>query len=415
MLKPSVSTMSTELSIDSAVAPETSVDNLNTFMQTLIESGDLYALGSDAVIVYLIARNAVLTSSTRLFPSLDYLTMRSALAKDRVITALYALEELGYIQVKDDSYILREKTLTIADGHTTAEVTWDTINPGMLMNIREFRKVLVSGELYGAKIIHIDHLQVNVNNIQEGGIGVNSQPLGYGHDDTLVTNQTVDKLITMLRSRGYDLNIKTKSDDNKKITEINSHDLSLIDDLAHIIPFNHTESEQPILSVNAQEHVAVAEVKTKPIPAPSNTTSASFTSSTAPKMSADLEAQYQRLLSQYIDQAYEAHLHALQIAEKDTEKAYRHLIEHEVKRPKKPIGLLVLFKQQTWEEAENIWHSVKQQLQQQYDQVLTERQRLMRTLYASGGHEPEYKQVALQKLREAYPELCLNRDKWQIA
>ena len=70
------------------------------------------------------------------------------------------------MQGKEGRYILREKSCLSHDNdEQVTEVTWDAVSPSSLLNIREFRKVLVSGELSDARILHIEHLQVNINNI----------------------------------------------------------------------------------------------------------------------------------------------------------------------------------------------------------------------------------------------------------
>jgi hypothetical protein len=89
---------------------------------------------------------------------------------------------MGYItktkRGRHNVYQLREKVpITDGEGRTVAHATWDYLPTLVKEAIADLRQVLLSGDLAGAKVVHIEHLhvQVNVNEVQPGGIANNVQ------------------------------------------------------------------------------------------------------------------------------------------------------------------------------------------------------------------------------------------------
>jgi hypothetical protein len=119
-----------------------------------------------------------------------------------------------------------------------------------------------------------------------------------------------------------------------------------------------------------------------------------------------LTEQYQALRKQYVAEAYEAHVQALELAESAADKAFRELLVHEAQRPRKPSSWMMMFQQYSWESKDEAWQQRKLALQTEYDQVAAERQRLMKALHLNHGVVPAYEQAALAKLQLGYPELC---------
>jgi len=75
-------------------------------------------------------------------------------------------------------YQLREKiSITDGEGRAIARASWDYIPSLVQAAVADVRQVLLSGDLAGAKVVHIEHLhiQVNVNEVQPGGVANNLQ------------------------------------------------------------------------------------------------------------------------------------------------------------------------------------------------------------------------------------------------
>jgi hypothetical protein len=381
------------------------MDGLQRFTQTLLSSGDLVVLGTDAVAVYLVARNSVQSSANKRFPPVATLVKLVGIDKDRVTQALHLLQQRGYVQGKEGRYILREKSCLSHDNDKqVTEVTWDVVSPSSLLNIREFRKVLVSGELSDARILHIEHLQVNINNIQDGGIGVNSQPV---HNHSVGNEAALGDLVSTLRPKELVVAAEPKLE-LVTAPAVNTNTMA-----TPAVAAPSPSSPMPAPTLVRVEDTPVAPAVSVPVVAPAvsvpvvappvaPTVSVPVV---APTVAVDPAAQYQALRKQYLAEAYEAHVQALELAESVAEKAFRALLEHETKRPKKPNSWMMMFQQYAWESQEETWKQQKLTLQISYDQVVAERQRLMKALHLNHGVVPAYEQAALAKLRLEHPEL----------
>ena len=373
------------------------MDGLQRFTQTLLSSGDLVVLGTDAVAVYLVARNSVQSSANKRFPPVATLVKLVGIDKDRVTKALHLLQQRGYVQGKEGRYILREKSCLSHDNdEQVTEVTWDVVSPSSLLNIREFRKVLVSGELSDARILHIEHLQVNINNIQDGGIGVNSQPV---HNHSVGNEAALGDLVSTLRPK----ELVVAAEPKLELVTAPAVNTNTMATPAVAAPSPSSPMPAPTVSVPVVAP-PVAPTVSVPVVAPTVAPAVSVPV-VAPTVAVDPAAQYQALRKQYLAEAYEAHVQALELAESVAEKAFRALLEHETKRPKKPNSWMMMFQQYAWESQEETWKQQKLTLQISYDQVVAERQRLMKALHLNQGVVPAYEQAALAKLRLEHPEL----------
>ena len=377
------------------------MDGLQRFTQTLLSSGDLLALSTDAVVVYLVARNSVQSSANKRFPPVATLVKLVGIDKDRVTQALHLLQQRGYVQGKEGRYILREKSCLSHDNdEQVTEVTWDVVSPSSLLNIREFRKVLVSGELGDARILHIEHLQVNINNIQDGGIGVNSQPV---HNHSVGNEAALGDLVSTLRPK----ELVVAAEPKLELVTAPAVNTNTMATPAVAAPSPSSPMPAPTVSVPVVAPPVAPAVSVPVVVAAVAPTVAPAVSVpvVAPTVAVDPAAQYQALRKQYLAEAYEAHVQALELAESVAEKAFRALLEHETKRPKKPNSWMMMFQQYAWESQEETWKQQKLTLQISYDQVVAERQRLMKALHLNQGVVPAYEQAALAKLRLEHPEL----------
>src|SRR5260221_467513 len=81
----------------------------------------------------------------------------------QVWRALQHLEELGYVtktkRGRHNVYQLREKiSITDGEGRAIARASWDYIPSLVQAAVADVRQVLLSGDLAGAKVVHIEHL-----------------------------------------------------------------------------------------------------------------------------------------------------------------------------------------------------------------------------------------------------------------
>mgnify|MGYP003374125354 CR=1 FL=1 len=137
-------------------------------LNDMIDGGDMAKLDGSAVKVYLVIKSHTNFSTGRAFPSIDTIAEKAGLSDSQVMRCLKSLEEFGYITKektgRHNVYTLREK-VSIKDeqGRPQAVATWDYIPHKVKDAMAELKHVMVTGELVGGKIIHIETLNLNVN------------------------------------------------------------------------------------------------------------------------------------------------------------------------------------------------------------------------------------------------------------
>jgi len=133
----------------------------------MIDSGDMAALDGSAIKVYLVVKSYTNFSTGRAFPAIDLIAEKAGLSNIQVIRCLKALEGAGYISKEKSGrhnvYTLREK-VSIKDesGRPQAVATWDYIPNSVRDAVADLKHVMVTGDMGGAKIVHIEHLVLNV-------------------------------------------------------------------------------------------------------------------------------------------------------------------------------------------------------------------------------------------------------------
>ena len=71
---------------------------------------------------------------------------------------------------------MREKVeITDDQGRPAAVATWDYLPSSVQHAVADLKNVLVTGDLAGAKIVHIERLQVNVNHLHDNAVNMNVQ------------------------------------------------------------------------------------------------------------------------------------------------------------------------------------------------------------------------------------------------
>lgn len=147
----------------------------------MVFSDDLAGMGPYAAAAYLVIK-AFSNADGQSFPEIEVIAQKSGMSDVQVKRQLKTLEKYGYIAKervgRNNRYRLREKLrITGADGDK-AIATWDYLPAGVGETVAELKRVLITGNLKGAKIVHIEFLQVNVNNAE----AVNVQTFGGAPD-----------------------------------------------------------------------------------------------------------------------------------------------------------------------------------------------------------------------------------------
>jgi biotin operon repressor len=137
------------------------------FFREMVESGDLAKMDGSVIKVYLTIKAYVNFSSGNAFPSIETIAEKSGMSDRQVIRAINSLEAFGYISKekkgRSNNYTLREKIdIKNDNGQKTAIASWDYAPATVSKAVSDLKNVLVTGDLAGAKIIHIENLNINI-------------------------------------------------------------------------------------------------------------------------------------------------------------------------------------------------------------------------------------------------------------
>lgn len=149
------------------------------FLRDMIESGDMAKLGGSAMMVYLVIKSYTNFATGMSFPKIEKIAEKAGLSQVQVKRCLKALEESGYITKEKDGrhnvYTLREKVvINDENGRPQAVATWDYIPNNVKAAIAELKHAVVTGEMMGGKIIHIENMVFNVFTDHSSQINLNS-------------------------------------------------------------------------------------------------------------------------------------------------------------------------------------------------------------------------------------------------
>jgi DNA-binding transcriptional ArsR family regulator len=169
----------------------------------MVDNGDLAKLSGSAIKIYLVVKAHTNFSTGRAFPAIETIADKSGLSKSQVLRELKVLEDFGYLTKtkvgRNNLYSLREKvSIQDAEGRPTAVATWDYLPSTVRDAVADLKNVLVRGEFEGAKIVHIERLQVNVNHVHDGGTVVNVQNQNVISDLENLPPSTREKLLKMM-------------------------------------------------------------------------------------------------------------------------------------------------------------------------------------------------------------------------
>ena len=149
----------------------------------MVDSGDMAKIPATAIKVYLTVKAFTNFSTGRAFPAIETIVDKSGVSRAQVMRDLKTLEEFGYLTKekvgRNNVYHLREK-VAIRDeaGRPAAVATWDYLPASVRDAVADLKNVLVTGDFEGARIVHIDRLQVNVVHQHDQAVNVNIQTLG---------------------------------------------------------------------------------------------------------------------------------------------------------------------------------------------------------------------------------------------
>lgn len=133
----------------------------------MIDNGDMAKLDGSTIKVYLVIKSYTNFSTGMAFPGIELIAEKAGLSAIQVKRCLKSLEESGYITKeksgRNNVYTLREKVIiNDAQGRLQAVATWDYIPNNVKTAMAELKHAVVTGEMLGGKIIHIENLVLNV-------------------------------------------------------------------------------------------------------------------------------------------------------------------------------------------------------------------------------------------------------------
>lgn len=150
--------------------------------RSMIDGGDVAKMGPGAFTVYAVIKAHTNFSTGRAFPGIELIAEKSGISTRQVIRELAVLEEHGYVtkvkQGRQNIYTLREK-VDIKDDHgrPVAAASWDYLPAGVGNAVADLKRVMMTGDFAGAKIVTIEKLTVNINNFHDHSSQINMQQL----------------------------------------------------------------------------------------------------------------------------------------------------------------------------------------------------------------------------------------------
>lgn len=133
----------------------------------MIDNGDMATLDGSTIKVYLVVKSYTNFSTGRAFPAHDLIASKAGLSERQVIRCLLELEQAQYITKekvgRHNVYTLREKvSIKDSEGRPQAVATWDYIPNSVKDAMAELKHAVITGDMVGGRIIHIENLVLNV-------------------------------------------------------------------------------------------------------------------------------------------------------------------------------------------------------------------------------------------------------------
>ena len=156
--------------------------------RSMVEHGELANISGSALKVYLVIKSHANFNSGASFPSEQTISIKSGLSISQVKRCVKELQQLAYIVTekigRKNHYVLREK-LVIHDlfGNSAAEATWDYVPKLVGDAVDEVKKYVQFSSVENTQIIKIENLQININNVADGGVVINNQAIDLSKFD----------------------------------------------------------------------------------------------------------------------------------------------------------------------------------------------------------------------------------------
>lgn len=133
----------------------------------MIDNGDMATLDGSTIKVYLVIKSYTNFSTGRAFPAHELIASKAGLSERQVIRCLLELEQAQYITKekvgRHNVYTLREKvSIKDSEGRPQAVATWDYIPNSVKDAMAELKHAVITGDMVGGRIIHIENLVLNV-------------------------------------------------------------------------------------------------------------------------------------------------------------------------------------------------------------------------------------------------------------
>lgn len=163
----------------------------------MIDSGDVAKMGCYAFTVYAVIKAHTNFATGRAFPAIETIAEKSGVSIPQVKRELKTLETHGYIakekKGRSNHYTLREKvTVSDSEGRPQAVATWDYLPSTVQHAVADLKNVLVTGELAGARIVHIERLHVNINHVHDNATVVNNSNSGAAEQEAAFLHSIKD-------------------------------------------------------------------------------------------------------------------------------------------------------------------------------------------------------------------------------
>lgn len=354
---------------------ETAMSALDKFTFDLVERHAFQKLGTEAIAVLLgIHHQFSMTEmldelsgeNSRGTTTVETLKELIKLDSNVIERGLNALYLNGYLSkesfIKDgssvDAYKLREKTwLYASTGEVVGELSWEKHFPSKLANIAELKNLVASNTFGDARVVHIENLQINV-----GNSSVNDALSGLEKVEDTIDVKEKEKEFNSPEAES------ATSDRTKTFLESTSTDLLI-------------EEESSV-----KKSAVVSSVFEK---------------------KGHNEQSLNHIYQSYVDRLYRDFATALESAEQLAENARNECLAHEQTQPKQPIGLGLLINGRRWQKKMDDWNRSKANLDQNYQDCLNERNRLLNAMKpGANGEAPVYVIEAVQQLKQDHPTLA---------
>lgn len=144
----------------------------------MIDNGDMATLDGSTIKVYLVIKSYTNFSTGRAFPAHDLIASKAGLSERQVIRCLLELEQAQYVTKekvgRHNVYTLREKvSIKDSEGRPQAVATWDYIPNSVKDAMAELKHAVITGDMVGGRIIHIENLVLNMNITGDNSTQVN--------------------------------------------------------------------------------------------------------------------------------------------------------------------------------------------------------------------------------------------------